>query len=132
MLIDPKTWVFASLVCIANLGAHVANTFGPTLIRGFGFTPKNATLLNIPYGVMQAVFIFSGSYAAYRFKYRSIPLIILALLALAGGIMLYVANLSEQVNKPLALVGYYFGAALFGISPVVYSVSLIKVSTSSR
>lgn len=48
MFMDPKSWVFAALVCLPNMGAHVANTFGPTLIKGFGFGPKEATLLNIP------------------------------------------------------------------------------------
>ncbi|WVR06140.1 hypothetical protein IAU60_003170 [Kwoniella sp. DSM 27419] len=114
MFMDPKSWVFAALVCIPNMGAHVANTFGPTLIKGFGFEPKVATLLNIPFGVMQAVGIFFGSYGAYRFKYKSIPLVVLTLVALAGAIMLYVANSKPKVNVGVALAGYYLGAALFG------------------
>ncbi|OCF32001.1 hypothetical protein I317_06713 [Kwoniella heveanensis CBS 569] len=132
MFMDPKSWVFAALVCIPNMGAHVANTFGPTLIKGFGFEPKVATLLNIPFGVMQAIGIFFGSYGAYRFKYKSIPLVVLTLVALAGAIMLYIANTKSKVQLGLALAGYYLGGALFGVSPVVYSWTIANVGGQTK
>lgn len=132
MIIDPKSWLFAACVCIPNIGAHVANTFGPTLIKGFGFDKYNATLLNIPFGALQAIAILAGSYAAARFKIKSAMVIILALLGLAGSVMLYVANEGKVVNRTLALVGYYFLAFMFGVTPVVYAWSIANVSGQTK
>jgi predicted MFS family arabinose efflux permease len=132
MFMDPKSWLFASLICIPNIGAHVANTFGPTLIKGFGFNKYDSTLLNIPFGALQAVAIIMGSYAAYRFKIKSAMLIILTLLGLAGAVMLYVANSREVLNRPLALTGYYFLAFMFGTSPVVYSWAIANVGGNTK
>ena len=92
MFLDPKSWLFASLICIPNIAAHVANTFGPTLIKALGFDTKTATLLNIPFGALQAVGILAGSWAAARFKIKSAMLLILCALTMSGGIMMYVAE----------------------------------------
>lgn len=132
MFLDPKSWVFAALICIPNIGAHVANVFGPTLIKGFGFNPADATLLNIPFGALQAVAILMGSYAAYRWKLKSVMLIILSCLGMAGSVMLYVANERPVLPKPLALVGYYFLAFMFGTSPVVYSWAISNVGGQTK
>jgi predicted MFS family arabinose efflux permease len=102
------------------------------LIKGFGFDKYNATLLNIPFGALQAVAILCGSYAASRFKVKSAMLIILALFGLAGSVMLYVANSGPTVNRTLALVGYYFLAFMFGTSPVVYSWAIANVGGQTK
>lgn len=57
---------------------------------------------------------------------------ILALLGLAGGLMLYFANTPAQVNVPLALVGYYFLAFMFGVSPVIYSWAIANVGGQTK
>jgi predicted MFS family arabinose efflux permease len=132
MFMDPKSWLFAALICIPNIGAHVANTFGPTLIKGFGFNQYDATLLNIPFGALQAIAILMGSYAAYRWKLKSVMLVILALFGLAGSIMLYMANKATVLSRPLALVGYYFLAFMFGTSPVVYSWAISNVGGQTK
>jgi len=132
MFMDPKSWLFAALICIPNIGAHVANTFGPTLIKGFGFNKYDSTLLNIPFGALQAVAILMGSYAAYRWKVKSVMLIILALFGLAGSIMLYMANRMEVLSRPLALFGYYVLACMFGTSPVVNSWAIANVSGQTK
>jgi predicted MFS family arabinose efflux permease len=132
MFMDPKSWLFAALICIPNIGAHVANTFGPTLIKGFGYDKYDSTLLNIPFGALQAVAILMGSYAAYRFKLKSAMLIVLTLFGLAGSVMLYIANSREVLSRPLALVGYYFLAFMFGTSPVVYSWAIANVGGQTK
>jgi len=132
MFMDPKSWLFAALICIPNIAAHVANTFGPTLIKGIGFDSKTATLLNIPFGALQAVGIAAGSYAAARWKIKSIMLLILCGLTLAGGVMMYVAESSTKRNTGLALTGYYFLAFSFGCSPVVYSWAIANVGGQTK
>jgi predicted MFS family arabinose efflux permease len=132
MFCDPKTYLFAALICIPNIGAHIANTFGPTLIKGMGYGRNDSTLLNIPFGALQAVAILMGSFAAWRFKIKSAMLIVLTLLGLAGSIMLYMANSKEVLNRPLALTGYYCLAFMFGTSPVVYSWAIANVGGNTK
>lgn len=132
MFLDPKSWLFASLICIPNISAHVANTYGPTLIKGMGYDSFNATLLNIPFGCLQAVAILLGCYAAARFKIKSAMVVTLALLGLAGGLMLYFGNLPDELNRPLALTGYYFLAFSFGSSPIIYSWAIANVGGQTK
>lgn len=108
------------------------STYGPTLIKGFGFDKFNATLLNIPFGGLQAIAILAGSWAAARWRLKSAMVVILALLGLAGALMLFFANNQPTVNVPLALVGYYFLAFMFGTSPVIYSWAIANVGGQTK
>ena len=109
-----------------------ANTFGPTLIKGLGFSTQNSSLLNIPFGAVQAISILAGSYAAARFKIKSAMLVVQCCFTLAGGAMMYVAESGENRQQTLALVGYYFLAFSFGCSPIVYSWAIANVGGVSR
>jgi hypothetical protein len=97
------------------------------LIKGLGFSTSNSSLLNIPFGAVQAVSILAGSYAAARFKIKSIMLVIQCGFTLAGGAMMYVAESGENRQQTLALIGYYFLAFSFGCSPIVYSWAIANV-----
>jgi hypothetical protein len=59
-------------------------------------------------------------------------LIVLTLFGLAGAIMLYMANRATVLSKPLALVGYYFLAFMFGTSPIVYSWAIANVGGQTK
>lgn len=109
-----------------------ANTFGPTLIKGLGFSTQNSSLLNIPFGAVQAISILAGSYAAARFKIKSAMLVVQCCFTLAGGAMMYVAESGENRQQTLALAGYYFLAFSFGCSPIVYSWAIANVGGVSR
>jgi predicted MFS family arabinose efflux permease len=104
-----------------------ANTFGPTLIKGLGFSTSTSSLLNIPFGAVQAISILAGSYAAARFKIKSAMLVVQCCFTLAGGAMMYVAESGENRQQTLALIGYYFLAFSFGCSPIVYSWAIANV-----
>lgn len=132
MFMDPKSWLFGALICIPNIAANIANTFGPTLIKGFGFSTRASSLLNIPFGAVQAVGIAAGSYAAYRFKLKSVMLLILSLLTMLGAILMYVAEHRVNRNSTLALIGYYFLGFSFGSSPVVYSWAIANVAGQTK
>lgn len=103
-----------------------------SLIKGMGYDTFNSTLLNIPFGCLQAVAILLGSYAAARFKIKSAMVITLALLGLAGGLMLYFGNLPTELNRPVALTGYYFLAFSFGSSPIIYSWAIANVGGQTK
>ncbi|EHA54199.1 MFS transporter [Pyricularia oryzae 70-15] len=117
-LLEPKTWLFFGLAMCVNTTAAVTNTFGPIVVAGFGFDKYRASLLNIPFGVVQLLVIFPSSWAAHRYRIKSAFLAIIMLPVLAGSIMLYV--LDRSTVAPL-LTAYYFLAFVFGGNPLIVS-----------
>ncbi|RSH89024.1 hypothetical protein EHS25_002686 [Saitozyma podzolica] len=132
VLYDPKSWLFGGLICIPNIGAQISNTFGPTLIKDLGFNTYTSTLLNMPFGALQGIAIVAGSYAAYKFKFKSPMLMIEVILGLVGTILLYLANKAATVQQGLALAGYYLLAFLFGVSPIIYAWAIANTGGQTK
>jgi len=101
----------------------VTNVFGPTLIRNFGFDKYKTTLLNMPFGILQTIAILIGCYAATKFRMKSIVLIGLMILVVAGLVMQYTEGTRPAANfrQAVALSGYYLMAFLFGGNPIIVS-----------
>ena len=57
---------------------------------------------------------------------------LLALLGLAGALMLYFANATKDLQVGLAMTGYYFLAFMFGASPVIYSWAIANVGGTTK
>ncbi|TLD14185.1 uncharacterized protein PgNI_04431 [Pyricularia grisea] len=117
-LLEPKTWLFFGLAMCVNTTAAVTNTFGPIVVAGFGFDKYRASLLNIPFGLVQLIVILPSSWAAHRYRIKSAFLAIIMLPVLAGSIMLYV--LDRKTVAPL-LTAYYFLAFVYGGNPLIVS-----------
>lgn len=59
---DPKTWIFFLLGVASQVVNGAASNFGSLIIKGFGFSSLETTLLQIPYGF---VIVFSNLSAMY-------------------------------------------------------------------
>jgi MFS family permease len=59
---DPKTYFFFLLGMIHNTPNGGISNFGTIIIKGFGFSTLVTTLLQVPYGVLIALFILSCVY----------------------------------------------------------------------
>ncbi|KAF8154334.1 major facilitator superfamily domain-containing protein [Mycena galopus ATCC 62051] len=123
-LLEPKSWLFVAMTLFVNVGAAVANTFGPLILNGIGFDKFKTSLLNMPFGGMQLLVIFLSSYLAYACKIKSAILAFLALPVLAGLVILYAL---PRPNEPGLLVGYYLIACLYGANPLI--VAWISANT---
>ncbi|KAJ7861028.1 major facilitator superfamily domain-containing protein [Mycena olivaceomarginata] len=123
-LLEPKSWLFFAMTLFVNVGAAVANTFGPLILNGIGFDKFKTSLLNMPFGGMQLLVIFLSSYLAYACKIKSAILAFLALPVLAGLVILYAL---QRPNEPGLLVGYYLIACLYGANPLI--VAWISANT---
>ncbi|KAJ7106892.1 MFS transporter [Mycena epipterygia] len=104
-------------LCV-NFGASVTLTFGPLILNDIGFDKFRTSLLNMPFGGFQIIVIFFASYAAYRFKMKSLIMAVLVLPVLAGLIILYKLH---RPNEGGLLVGYYLLAFLYGVNPLIVS-----------
>lgn len=85
-LTDPKTW----LICLLGISTQVVNgsvsNFGSLIVKGFGYSGLNATVLQVPYGF---IILFSNLSAMYVQRWlpgqkRCIVAAIYVLPALAG------------------------------------------------
>ncbi|KAG8907649.1 hypothetical protein FRB99_003111 [Tulasnella sp. 403] len=65
-LTDPKTWLFFLFAAISNLQGGLGIMYG-IVIKGFGFTTLETTLLNIPSGAAMVISITLGGLFLRRF-----------------------------------------------------------------
>lgn len=128
-LIEIKSWLFIGLALCLNVTASVTNTFGPIILDGFGFDPKQTSLLNIPFGAVQLIVIFPASYLAHRFRNKSGFLAAVMLPVLAGAAMLYAL---ERSYTPPLLAAYYMLAFLFGANPLMVSWIISNFGGTSK
>ncbi|OCF44754.1 hypothetical protein I317_01444 [Kwoniella heveanensis CBS 569] len=118
---DPKTYLFGAFSLCVNFGATVATAFGPTLLRDMGFSKETAALLNAPFGALQFITIWLGSYLTMRFKQKGIILASMMAPVLLGVALLYHANTQEVRLTKLALGGYYCLSFMWSGNPIIVS-----------
>ncbi|KAG7093428.1 hypothetical protein E1B28_007108 [Marasmius oreades] len=127
-LLEIKTWLFIAMTFLLNVGASVTVTFGPVILNGLGFDKFTTSLLNIPFGFLQILLIFLSSYAAYKWKNKSMILAVLVLPVIIGLVLLYVHDFPLGV----LLLGYYFLAFLFGANPLIVSWMTANTAGSTK
>ncbi|CAG9950661.1 unnamed protein product [Clonostachys rosea f. rosea IK726] len=124
-----KSLLFVGMAVCINVTAAVANTFGPIVVEGFGFSPEKASLLNIPFGAVQLLVIFPASYLAHRFRIKSLFLSLVLLPVLGGSIMLHVLDRDRTI---LLLAAYYALAFVFGANPLLVSWIISNVGGTTK
>lgn len=72
----------------------------------------------MPFGAMQFIVILFASYAASKFRSKSLILLILTVPVIAGLAMLYTISHSDS-NQGALLAGYYLLSFLFGGNPLI-------------
>ncbi|KAK8092366.1 uncharacterized protein PG998_014851 [Apiospora kogelbergensis] len=119
MMLEPKTYLWFAMSLLLNAAASVTNTFGPIILNGLGFDKYRTSLLNIPFGAIQWIVIMVSCIAAQRFRIKSVVLVLLTLLPIAGTVMLYVLPRDDPSQQTPLLVGYYLLAIMYGINPII-------------
>jgi len=87
-------------------------TFGPLIVKAFGFDSFKAILLNIPFGAVQLVATIGGAAFATYTKRKGPALALLCLPPIAGCVMLLKIS-HEASHRGALLVGYYLVSLLF-------------------
>jgi hypothetical protein len=119
----------------------IITTFSATLIRGFGFTAKEAALLNMPSGVVSITASLLGTFAIlYRFpRWLAIVLLNVPTLIGAGLMSFYTGSqagalagiyLINFLTAPLALVYALVGANIQGYTKKVTTNALVAIAFS--
>ncbi|KAI0107381.1 MFS general substrate transporter [Hypoxylon sp. NC0597] len=119
-LIDPKSWFWFALLFSISIPSGGISTFGPLIIKTFGFDQFQTILFNIPFGFVQLVATVGGAFLAQRLKMKGPVIAGLCLPPIAGCVMLMVLPRDAASRAPL-LVGYYLISVYPGITPLIYS-----------
>lgn len=90
------------------------STFGPLIIKSFGFDSFQTILFNIPFGFVQLVATVGGSWIATKIHKKGPVIAGLCIPPIAGCVMLMVLPTSGQ--QAARLVGYYLISVYPGIS----------------
>lgn len=124
---DLNAWILA----LIGLGCGVINggtsNFISSLIKGFGFSGLNATVLQLPTGAIEFVCVFTAGMLAITTKknVRTILLFVLCIPTLAGLIGIHLIPLEHK----WALVGCCWLLYIIG-GPVIMCWILINVTTA--
>ncbi|KAL6407832.1 hypothetical protein AUP68_08857 [Ilyonectria robusta] len=104
-LIDPKTWLIFGIELLTQIPNGGSQSFANIVVKSFGFTSLQSTLINIPYSLLSAAFIAGSGYLAGRFRTLNCLLIITVILpCLLGSAIIY--NRSE-VPHGVHLFAYF-------------------------
>lgn len=99
-------------------------SFGPLLIKSFGFDSFQAILFNAPFGVVQFISTVGGSYVATKYHKKGPVIAFLAMFPIVG-CMIMLSTPHTPDGRNTLLGGYYMISVFPGISP---SSSLLSVS----
>ncbi|KAF9568082.1 MFS general substrate transporter [Agrocybe pediades] len=105
-LLDIKSWCWMILAFIMAIPASGIASFGPLIIRGFGFDRYNVMLLMIPFGTLQIIFIVTAFWFNKKYSRKS-PVILFGLLCstVAAAILLVTGRAPK--DQPILLLAYY-------------------------
>lgn len=98
------------------------STFGPLIIKSFGFGKFETILFNIPFGAVQIIATMGGAFLATHLKKKGPVIALLCAPPIVGCVMLLSIKHTPD-HRAALLVGYYFISVYPGITPLIYSWS---------
>lgn len=104
-LLDPKSWIIFAMSLLTQIPNGGTQNFGNLVIKSFGFTSLQSTLLVIPASVISAGTIFATGWTAGRFRQMNCILIVCVVLpAVIGSSLIYVR---PRTSSGVQLFGYF-------------------------
>ena len=120
--LDPKSWMWGFMMFSISVVSGGISTFGPLIVKAFGFTSFQTILFNIPFGAVQLVATMGGAWLATVIRKKSPVLILLCLPPIAGAVaLLYLPR--GAAHRGALLGAYYLISVYPGITPLIYSWS---------
>merc|ERR1712000_145584 len=117
-LLDPQMWLLTLSVVLLSVSSGVVTTYSSTLIRGFGYTPKRAALMNMPSGVVSIFFTLMVGFGIRMRSHRWAWIIVCIIPAILGGALM---SFLPTTNRAGCLAGVYLVNAVVAPLTVFYS-----------
>lgn len=104
-MLDPQVWMLTVIQFLTNVPSGGVASFGTIVIKGFGFSALNTTLLQMPLGAIQGLTILVTGQICTRWKnMRHVIMITTQIPPIVGAVLLYCLPSS---NKGGRLASYY-------------------------
>lgn len=120
--LDLKTWLWFSMLTAVSIPSGGISTFGPLIVKAFGFDSFTTILFNMPFGAVQLTATIGSAIAATHFKMKSLMLALLCIPPIIG-ISILLSIPYEPGNRGVLLFAYYITSVYPAISPLIYSWS---------
>ncbi|KAM5343642.1 hypothetical protein ACJ41O_012179 [Fusarium nematophilum] len=138
---DLQVWLLVLNTILIVIPSGIITTFSATLIRGFGYDPKQAALLNMPSGIVSVSATLLSTFAIlYRFpRWLGICLLMVPTLVGAGLMSFYSESQAGSLAgiylinfdvAPLALIYALVGANVQGYTKKVTTNVLVAIGFS--
>jgi MFS family permease len=119
-LIDPKTWLIFGMSLLTQIPNGGTQNFGNIVLKSFGFTSIQSTLLVIPASVIAAGTIAVTGWIAGRFRQLNCILIVCVVTpAIVGSSLIYVR---PRTSPGVQLFGYFLLSTGPGGIPLLMSL----------
>ncbi len=128
---DLKTYLWAFMMFSISVPSGGISTFGPLIIKSFGYDKFSTILFNIPFGAVQLVATMGGAWVATKIHRKSPVLAFLSIPPILGCIMLLALPRGASHRGPL-LVAYYLISVYPGITPLIYSWSAANTAGETK
>ncbi|GES60726.1 MFS transporter [Aspergillus terreus] len=130
-LLDIKSFFWFALMFSISIPSGGITTFGPLIVKSFGFDQFKTILFNIPFGAVQLVATMGGAWFATYIKMKGPVIALLCLPAIAGCVMLLQIP-HDGAHKGALLAGYYIISVYPGITPLIYSWSAANTAGETK
>ncbi|TKX19038.1 MFS transporter-like protein 166 [Elsinoe australis] len=120
--LDLKTWLWFCLITAIAIPSGGITTFGPLIVKTFGYDSFQTILFNMPFGAVQFVATLGSAWAATHWKMKS-PLIAGLCIPPIVGISILMAIPHNADHRAVLLFAYYITSVYPAISPLIYSWS---------
>ncbi|KAI0150804.1 MFS general substrate transporter [Xylariaceae sp. FL1272] len=125
-LIDPKTWLIWSIALLCQIPNGGTQNYANLVIKSFGFTSLQSTLINIPYSIISIISISGTGWIAGRF--RSMNCLLIALIVLPPITGSALISRRSDIPKGVSLFGYF----LLSTGPSALPLLLSLVQSNYR
>lgn len=120
-LVDPKTWHIFCITILTQIPNGGTQNFANLVIKSFGFTALQSTLINIPASVVSAASISLTGWLAGRYRnLTNILIIVVVALAVTGSAIIY--SRAHIPHKGVPLFGFFLLETGPAILPLVMSL----------
>lgn len=121
---DPKTWIIWSIALLCQIPNGGTQSFANLVIKSFGFTSLQSTLINIPYSVITVIAISGSGWLAGH--YRSLNCILAALIVIPPVVGSALIGKRADIPQGVSLFGYFLLST--GPSALPLILSLVQVN----
>jgi MFS family permease len=122
-------WHTMSNLLQISISSGVVTTYSATLIRNFGFTSKNAALLNMPSGIVSLIAITAVGYGVRFTSNRWAWLVACCIPGILGGGLM---SFAPSSNRAALLAGIYLVNAITATLIIIYQWTIANVAGQTK